>query len=126
MIKFISRFGYLSLTKDSLDFWAKDILSPRIKRILSIPLERLDVHEYSGFLRYLYGHMLIVRYTNDDGKKSVKRFSFVRSWGATWSPPGIDVDVIRGSRILHDMHHSGSWAVRWVEAIDEAKRRLVS
>jgi hypothetical protein len=89
-------------------------------------LERIDVHEYRGFLRYLYGHMLIVRYTRDDGRKSVKRFSFVRTWGATWSPPGIDIDVVRGSRILHDISSSGSWAARWVEAIDEAKRRLVS
>ena len=126
MIKFISRFGYLSLTKDSLDFWAMDILSPRIRRILSIPLERIDVHEYKGILRYLYGHMLIVKYMRNDDKRSVKRFSFVRSWGATWSPPGIDADVIRGSRILHDMYHSGSWAARWVEGINEAKRRLDS
>lgn len=85
------------------------------------PVSEVNINEYIIFLRYLYGHIFVVRYTDADGKRRDKRFSFVRSWGANWSPPSIDIDVIKALRILHDISILGAGPIGGLRLLTRRK-----
>lgn len=124
MIRMITRFGYLVLTKETMDFWAKDLLRRKGKRVLSVPLGRVEVAVDSGIKKAIYSQRLALTYTDERGKRVTEKFSFVRTWGATWFIPGLDVDVVRSVRVVHDFAKAGEWAEAYVKAVSEAKRNV--